>query len=134
MKKSKVLKPINVMTTSFLLASSLVMPTVGFAEESSTPNKEVMNEQESEAKGQESRTQTKEPQSDSKAATARAANEAVVTNFAQLKAALEADNGITTIILGQNIDISGPINIQAKKSNILIEGNNFTLSETGANG
>ncbi|MCK2013730.1 toxin Cry1Ac domain D-VI-related protein, partial [Peribacillus muralis] len=134
MKKSKILKPINVMTTSFLLASSLFIPTAGFAEQSSTPNKEVANAQESEAKGQESRTQTKDPQSQSKAVAARAANEAVVNNFAQLKTALEADNGITTIKLGQNIDISGPIKIQAKKTNILIDGNNFTVSETGGNG
>ncbi|MGG4156769.1 pectate lyase-like adhesive domain-containing protein, partial [Peribacillus muralis] len=135
MKKNKVLKPINVMTTSFLLASSLMMPTAGFAEESSTPEKGVANAQEPEAKGQEeSRTQTKDTQSRSMATTARASNEAIVYNFAEMKAVLEADNGITTIKLGQNIDISGSINIQAKKTNILIDGNNKTVSETGSNG
>ncbi|MGE6377373.1 toxin Cry1Ac domain D-VI-related protein [Peribacillus muralis] len=134
MKKNKVLKPINVMTTSFLLASSLMMPTAGFAEESSTPEKGVANVQESEAKNQSTGTQTVEKESRSKATTARASNEAIVNNFAEMKAVLEADNGITTIKLGQNIDISGSINIQAKKSNILIDGNNKTVSETGSNG
>ncbi|MFJ7755492.1 toxin Cry1Ac domain D-VI-related protein, partial [Peribacillus muralis] len=45
MKKNKVLKPINVMTTSFLLASFLMMPTAGFAEESSSPNNELKKNQ-----------------------------------------------------------------------------------------
>ncbi|MFJ7756507.1 toxin Cry1Ac domain D-VI-related protein, partial [Peribacillus muralis] len=134
MKKNKVLKPINVMTTSFLLASSLLIPTAGFAEESSTPQKGIANAQESEDKNQSTGTQTVEKESRSKAATARASNEAIVNNFAEMKAVLEADNGITTIKLGQNIDISGSINIQAKKSNILIDGNNKTVSETGSNG
>lgn len=63
MKKSKMLKPINVMTTSFLLASSLLMPSTGFAEELSTPkNEESSNSQESEVKTQEARTQTTETQ------------------------------------------------------------------------
>ncbi|QYF82224.1 hypothetical protein KY492_25320 [Brevibacterium sp. PAMC21349] len=134
MKKSKMLKPINVMTTSFLLASSLLIPSAGFAEESSTPNKEVTNAQESEAKGQESRTQTKETQSQSKAARALMANEAVVNNYAELKAALEGDNGITTVKFGRNIDVSGTIKIQAKKTNIVIDGNNYTLTQTGRTG
>ncbi|MFF2496734.1 toxin Cry1Ac domain D-VI-related protein, partial [Peribacillus sp. NPDC058076] len=134
MKKSKMLKPINVMTTSFLLASSLLIPSAGFAEESSTPNKEVTNAQESEAKGQESRTQTKETQSQSKAARALMGNEAFVNNYAELKAALEGDNGITTVKFGRNIDVSGTIRIQAKKTNIVIDGNNYTLTQTGRTG
>ncbi|MGE7761380.1 toxin Cry1Ac domain D-VI-related protein [Peribacillus sp. NPDC097895] len=134
MKNSKVLKPINVMTTSFLLASSLLMPSAGFAEELSKPDKDVTNAQESEMKNQGVHAQTKENQSPSKAATAMMANATVVNNFQALKIALEADNGITTVQLGQNIDISGAIKIHPAKSEIVIEGNNHTISETGANG
>ncbi|WP_144528567.1 toxin Cry1Ac domain D-VI-related protein [Peribacillus simplex] len=135
MKKSKMLKPINVMTTSFLLASSLLMPSAGFAEELSTPkNEESSNSQESGVKNQDARTQTTETQSPGKAVSKMMVNEAVVNNFQELKDALEGDNGITTIHLGQSIDISGAIKIQPKKSEILIEGNNYTLSETGASG
>ncbi|MBL3643200.1 hypothetical protein JMN23_12580 [Bacillus sp. RHFB] len=69
MKKSKILKPINVMTTSFLLASSLLMPSAGFAEEPSTPKNEGnSNSQESGVQNQETRTQTAETQSSGKAA------------------------------------------------------------------
>lgn len=57
MKKNKMLKPINVMTTSFLLASSLLIPSVGFAEELSTPkNKDISNAQASEVKTQNAYT------------------------------------------------------------------------------
>ncbi|WP_458353274.1 toxin Cry1Ac domain D-VI-related protein [Peribacillus frigoritolerans] len=135
MKKSKMLKPINVMTTSFLLASSLLMPSAGFAEEPSTPkSEENSNSQESGVKNQETRTQTSETQSPGKAISKMTANEAVVNNFQELKVALEADNGITTIQLGQDIDISGAIKIHPNKSEIVIEGNDYTLSETGAMG
>ncbi|TKH09851.1 hypothetical protein FC678_16000, partial [Peribacillus simplex] len=135
MKKSKMLKPINVMTTSFLLASSLLMPSAGFAEELSTPkNEESSNSQASGVKNQEARTQTTETQSSGKAASKMMVNEAVVNNFQELKVALEADNGITAIHLGQNIDISGAIKIHPAKSEIVIEGNDHTLSETGAVG
>ncbi|MEY9865528.1 endo-alpha-1,4-polygalactosaminidase (GH114 family) [Peribacillus sp. B2I2] len=132
MKKNKMLKPINVMTTSFLLASSLLIPSVGFAEELSTPkNKDISNAQASEVKTQEARTQTTETQSPSKAVTKMTANETVVNNFQELKVALEADNGISTIHLGRDIDISGAIKIHPAKTEIVIEGNNHTLSETG---
>ncbi|MGG1525581.1 toxin Cry1Ac domain D-VI-related protein [Peribacillus frigoritolerans] len=135
MKKSKMLKPINVMTTSFLLASSLLIPSAGFAEEPSTPkNEESSNSQESGVKNQETRTQTTETQSSGKAAAKMIENEAVVNNFQELKVALEADNGITTIQLGQDIDISGAIKIHPNKSEIVIEGNNHTLSETAPAG
>ncbi|WP_350300161.1 toxin Cry1Ac domain D-VI-related protein [Peribacillus frigoritolerans] len=135
MKKSKMLKPINVMTTSFLLASSLLMPSAGFAEELSTPkNEESSNSQESGVKNQEARTQTTETQSSGKAASKMMINEAVVNNFQELKVALEADNGITTIHLGQNIDISGAIKIHPAKTEIVIDGNNHTITETGATG
>ncbi|MGG0844876.1 toxin Cry1Ac domain D-VI-related protein [Peribacillus simplex] len=132
MKKNKMLKPINVMTTSFLLASSLLIPSVGFAEELSTPkNKDISNAQASEVKTQEARTQTTETQSPSKAVTKMTANETVVNNFQELKVALEEDNGISTIHLGRDIDISGAIKIHPAKTEIVIEGNNHTLSETG---
>ncbi|MFS0765834.1 toxin Cry1Ac domain D-VI-related protein [Peribacillus phoenicis] len=135
MKKSKMLKPINVMTTSFLLASSLLMPSAGFAEELSTSkNEESSNSQESGVNNQETRTQTTETQSSGKAASKMIANEAVVNNFQELKVTLEADNGITTIHLGQDIDISGAIKIHPNKSEIVIEGNNHTLSETAKAG
>ncbi|MCK2007005.1 pectate lyase-like adhesive domain-containing protein, partial [Peribacillus sp. Aquil_B8] len=135
MKKSKMLKPINVMTTSFLLASSLLMPSAGFAEELSTPkNEDSSNSQESRVNNQEARTQATETQSPGKAVSKMMANEAVVNNFQELKVALEADNGITTIHLGQSIDISEAIKIHPKKSEIVIEGNDHTLSETGAVG
>ncbi|MGE7586609.1 toxin Cry1Ac domain D-VI-related protein [Peribacillus sp. NPDC101480] len=135
MKKSKMLKPINVMTTSFLLASSLLMPSAGFAEELSTPkNEESSNSQESGVKNQEARTQTNETQSSGKAASKMMVNEAVVNNFQELKAALETDNGITAIHLGQNIDISGAIKIHPAKSEIVIEGNNHIITETGSTG
>ncbi|MGW8428006.1 pectate lyase-like adhesive domain-containing protein, partial [Peribacillus simplex] len=135
MKKSKMLKPINVMTTSFLLASSLLMPGAGFAEELSTPkNEESSNSQESEVKTQESRTQTTETQSSGKAVSKMMVNEAVVNNFQELKVALETDNGITTIHLGQSIDISGSIKIHPAKTEIVIEGNNHTITETGSTG
>ncbi|MGG0789377.1 toxin Cry1Ac domain D-VI-related protein [Peribacillus simplex] len=135
MKKSKMLKPINVMTTSFLLASSLLMPSTGFAEELSTPkNEESSNSQESEVKTQEARTQTTETQLPGKAVSKMMVNEAVVNNFQELKGALEADNGITTIHLGQSIDISGSIKIHPAKTEIVIEGNNHTITETGSTG
>ncbi|PEZ81962.1 pectate lyase-like adhesive domain-containing protein, partial [Bacillus sp. AFS017274] len=135
MKKSKMLKPINVMTTSFLLASSLLMPSTGFAEELSTPkNEESSNSQESEVKTQEARTQTTETQLPGKAVSKMMVNEAVVNNFQGLKGALEADNGITTIHLGQSIDISGSIKIHPAKTEIVIEGNNHTITETGSTG
>ncbi|MFY0779609.1 toxin Cry1Ac domain D-VI-related protein [Peribacillus simplex] len=135
MKKNKMLKPINVMTTSFLLASSLLIPSVGFAEELSTPkNKDISNAQASDVKTQEARTQTTETQSPSKAVTKMTANETVVNNFQELKVALEADNGISTIHLGRDIDISGAIKIHPAKTEIVIEGNNHTLSETGTSG
>ncbi|MGE7904403.1 toxin Cry1Ac domain D-VI-related protein [Peribacillus sp. NPDC094092] len=136
MKKSKMLKPINVMTTSFLLASSLLMPSAGFAaEELSVPkNVDSSDSQGSEVSTQEARTQTSETKSPVKAASKLMANEAVVNNFQELKAALEADNGITTIHLGQSMDISGSIKINPEKSKIVIEGNHHTLSETGAVG
>ncbi|WHY98434.1 toxin Cry1Ac domain D-VI-related protein [Peribacillus simplex] len=135
MKKSKMLKPINVMTTSFLLASSLLMPSAGFAEELSAPkNEESSNSQESEVKTQKARIQTTETQSPGKAVSKMMVNEAVVNNFQEMKVALEADNGITTIHLGQSIDISGSIKIHPAKSEIVIEGNNRTLTETGSTG
>ncbi|MED3909696.1 toxin Cry1Ac domain D-VI-related protein [Peribacillus simplex] len=135
MKKSKMLKPINVMTTSFLLASSLLMPSAGFAEELSTPkNKDSSNAQTSEVKTQEARTQTTETQSPGKAVSKMMANETVVNNFQELKVALEADNGITTIHLGRDIDISGAIKIHPAKSKIVIDGNYHTVTETGATG
>ncbi|MDM5219416.1 toxin Cry1Ac domain D-VI-related protein [Peribacillus sp. NJ11] len=135
MKKSKMLRPINVMTTSFLLASSLLMPSAGFAEELSTPkNKDISNAQTSEVKTQEARTQTTETQTPSKAVTKMTANETVVNNFQELKVALEADNGITTIHLGRDIDISGAIKIHPAKSKIVIDGNHHTVTETGATG
>ncbi|MFJ7508731.1 pectate lyase-like adhesive domain-containing protein, partial [Peribacillus simplex] len=135
MKKSKMLKPINVMTTSFLLASSLLMPSAGFAEELSTPkNKDSSNAQTSEVKTQEARTQTTETQSPGKAVSKMMANETVVNNFQELKVALEADNGITAIHLGRDIDISGAIKIHPAKSKIVIDGNYHTVMETGATG
>ncbi|WP_342604307.1 toxin Cry1Ac domain D-VI-related protein [Peribacillus sp. FSL E2-0159] len=135
MKKSKMLKPINVMTTSFLLASSLLMPSAGFAEELSTPkNKDSSNAQTSEVKTQEARTQTTETQSPVKAVSKMMANETVVNNFQELKVALEADNGITAIHLGRDIDISGAIKIHPAKSKIVIDGNYHTVMETGATG
>ena len=123
------------MTTSFLLASSLLMPSAGFAEELSTPkNKDSSNAQTSEVKTQEARTQTTETQSPGKAVSKMMANETVVNNFQELKVALEADNGITTIHLGRDIDISGAIKIHPAKSKIVIDGNYHTVTETGATG
>ncbi|CAH0195064.1 Minor extracellular protease Epr [Peribacillus sp. Bi96] len=134
MKKSKMLKPINVMTTSFLLASSLLIPSVGLAEEPSTvKNKESSNAKESGVKTQEGR-KTTEIQAPNKAVAAINANERVVNNFTELKAALEGDNGITTVIFGKDIDVSGSIKIQAKKTHIVIDGNNHTLTQTGGTG
>ena len=134
MKKSKILKPINVMTTSFLLASSLLMPSAGFAEEISKPEKEGTNAQASEVNTQEARTHTNETQSPSKTASVMPANATVVNNFQELKIALEADNGNTTFHLGKDIEISGPIKIHPNKSEIVIEGNNHTITETGSTG
>ncbi|UHP10700.1 hypothetical protein LAX80_002630 [Listeria marthii] len=67
-----------------------------------------------------------------------AANEAVVSNFAELKTAISEDNGIDTVYLGADIDLSGGIVIPASKKTFTLSGKNpatgeiHTLTETMA--
>ncbi|MBC1386152.1 hypothetical protein [Listeria innocua] len=67
-----------------------------------------------------------------------AANEAVVTNFAELKAAISEDNGIDTVYLGADVELSGGIIIPASKKTFTLSGKNpatgeiHTLTETMA--
>ncbi|MBC1567913.1 hypothetical protein HCJ20_03185 [Listeria sp. FSL L7-1425] len=67
-----------------------------------------------------------------------AANEAIVTNFAELKKAISEDNGIDTVYLGADVELSGGIVIPASKSTFTLSGKNpatgeiHTLTETMA--
>ncbi|MBC2266574.1 hypothetical protein HCB38_01915 [Listeria sp. FSL L7-0083] len=67
-----------------------------------------------------------------------AANEAVVTNFAELKAAISENNGIDTVYLGADVELSGGIVIPASKQTFTLSGKNpatgeiHTLTETMA--
>ncbi|EUJ21132.1 hypothetical protein G161_03253 [Listeria monocytogenes FSL F6-684] len=47
-----------------------------------------------------------------------ASNEAIVTNFADLKTAISEDNGIDTVYLGADVELSGGIIIPATKKNV----------------
>ncbi|MFJ7918843.1 toxin Cry1Ac domain D-VI-related protein [Lysinibacillus fusiformis] len=172
--KTKMLKPFNVMTTSFLLASTLLTTNVGFAEEVSTPKDAVqaLNVEEetigqspeigeelskTPEGGKESQTleveeelpqtpgveeelpKTPEAQEvetiENEAAkpanivVPNAAGEAIVNNFNELKTVIESDNGITKIILGQNISLTKGIKIHNNKRELTIEGNNYTITE-----
>lgn len=45
-----------------------------------------------------------------------ASNEAIVTNFTELKTAISEDNGIDTVYLGADVELSGGIIIPATKN------------------
>lgn len=49
-----------------------------------------------------------------------ASNEAIVTNFADLKTAISEDNGIDTVYLGADVELSGGIIIPATKKKRLL--------------
>lgn len=67
-----------------------------------------------------------------------ASNEAIVTNFTELKTAISEDNGIDTVYLGADVELSGGIIIPATKKTFTLSGKNpatgeiHTLTETMA--
>ncbi|EIQ6628503.1 hypothetical protein LVN87_000078 [Listeria monocytogenes] len=67
-----------------------------------------------------------------------APNEAIVTNFTELKTAISEDNGIDTVYLGADVELSGGIIIPATKKTFTLSGKNpatgeiHTLTETMA--
>lgn len=114
MKKNnrKMLKPIKVMTPSVVLSSTLLTTSISFAEEI----------QPLQLSGETSENTVK---------STLLANETVVSTYAELKKALELDNGITTVYLGNDLTLDNSgyagIKINDKKANVVIDGNNRTL-------
>lgn len=56
-------------------------------------------------------------------------NQAYVSNFSELKAALAEDNGITTIRLTEDISLDSGIKIHPSKQHVTIDGQNHQLTE-----
>ncbi|MBC1285347.1 hypothetical protein HB818_06230 [Listeria booriae] len=56
-----------------------------------------------------------------------------VGDFAALKDALEKDNGITNIELTADITMTGPINVHLNKTEVTINGNGHTFTESKLN-
>ncbi|MBC2318145.1 hypothetical protein HCC18_14950 [Listeria booriae] len=56
-----------------------------------------------------------------------------VGDFAALKNALEKDNGITNIELTADITMTGPINVHLNKTEVTINGNGHTFTESKLN-
>lgn len=108
----KMLKPIKVMTSSVVLSSTLLTTSISFAEEIQP-------------------LPLSEETSKNTVKSTLLANETVVSTYAELKKALELDNGITTVYLGNDLTLDNSgyagIKINDKKANVVIDGNNRTL-------
>lgn len=74
--------------------------------------------------------------SNAEAETTLAANEAVVTNFDELQKAISEDNGIDTIYLGADVELSAGIKVPVSKKSLTLSGKDpvtneiHTLTET----
>lgn len=50
-----------------------------------------------------------------------ASNEAIVTNFTELKTAISEDNGIDTVYLGADVELSVELSSQRRKRHLLYQ-------------
>ncbi|NRG45194.1 hypothetical protein HRF87_10515 [Bacillus sp. CRN 9] len=122
-KQRQRLKSVNVLTTSLILAGSLLSSGIGVAAESVDQSPLKQNEAQSSTVQQHAETQVEVKSVNS--------TETVVNSFQELKDALENDNGITHVILGNDISLTSAIKINVNKQELTIDGHDHTLTETG---
>ncbi|WP_433957050.1 toxin Cry1Ac domain D-VI-related protein [Cytobacillus horneckiae] len=122
-KQRQRLKSVNVLATTLILAGSLLSSGIGVAAESVDQSPLKQNEVQSSTVQQHAETQVEVKSVNS--------TETVVNSFQELKDALENDNGITHVILGNDISLTSAIKINVNKQELTIDGHDHTLTETG---